>query len=900
MTEAPSPFILCSTARLARSLRANHAKTWQQAGLTQWQPPQIVTCSQWLASVTEQVLLGGHVAPHEIPRQVVGGMTERLLWEEVISQSTVGRHALFDVSGMAQSAMEANALMQAWGVFLPESLQTDETRQFLRWRAAFRELCGKHDVLEESRLLERQIGWLKHVDLPDSITLAGFDRISPLEQKLFDTLAGRCRVEHWQSSLEKPAEVIKADFDEAGAECRAAVDWVREKLQLNPQARLAIVVPELAALRAALQHLLDDALHPAAIHPAHAETPRVYDFSLGQPLTEIPVIATALALLRLAFNHRFSQQETGALLRDVYWSLGVSEADARARLEADMRRKLPATISLDQFIRMARKAPQYFPSPLMGEGAKNGLIKLVAHLEAMQQKIVTTRNPPSGWVRVFAGLLEAAHWPGERSLSSFEFQARQAWLDSLQEFAELDALLGKMTGSEALRQLSRLLRERIFQPESDNTPQVQVMGMLEAVSEPLDALWVMGMNDHIWPPPARPNPLLPAESQRKCGAPNSCSAVQAEFAATVHQRLLKSAPEIVFSWARKAGERELRPSPVLKDIACSAQSFPLAQTLAGQLAQPQAMEWVDDHKAPPVAEGEKVRGGAQLFEHQAICPAWGYYQHRLGARALEEPVDGLDSRARGSLLHAVLQAFWHGHDSAYLVAMDEAAQAKAVEAAVEQGWVQFVQALDEPLPAAFVVLEKLRLVALLNGWLEIERERPPFTVQDCERRVKLDIKGISVEFTLDRIDVLEDARLVVIDYKTGSQLSANSWAAARITEPQLPIYAALVLAGDQVAAVCFARVRAGEHGFIGITEESNTLPGVKGLEDARKVFDEVRFPDWASVIAHWRGSLELIAEEIKAGEAAVCFDNENDLAYCDVKPLLRLPERKLQMERGGK
>jgi len=147
--------------------------------------------------------------------------------------------------------------------------------------------------------------------------------------------------------------------------------------------------------------------------------------------------------------------------------------------------------------------------------------------------------------------------------------------------------------------------------------------------------------------------------------------------------------------------------------------------------------------------------------------------------------------------------------------------------------------------------------------------------------------------------VLEDARLVVMDYKTGSQLNPKTWAADRISEPQLPIYAALVLQGGEVAAVCFAKVRAGEHGFIGITEESNTLPGVKGLEDARRIFDEVQFPDWASVIGHWRDSIEAIADEIKAGEAAVCFEDENNLAYCDVKPLLRLPERKLQMERGA-
>ena len=255
--------------------------------------------------------------------------------------------------------------------------------------------------------------------------------------------------------------------------------------------------------------------------------------------------------------------------------------------------------------------------------------------------------------------------------------------------------------------------------------------------------------------------------------------------------------------------------------------------------------------------------------------------------------------ARGSLLHAVLQAFWHGRDSDYLMGMSEADQQQAVEAAVDAGVQQFSQGLDEPLPKHFVALEKLRLAALLNGWLTLERERPPFAVQHCERRVKLEIKGISVELTLDRVDVLPDQSLVVIDYKTGSQLSTKSWAADRITEPQLPIYAALVLIEGEVAAVCFAKVRAGEHQFVGISNDSATLPGVKGLEEASKLFDPDKFPEWHAVLQHWRDSLEAIADEIKAGDAAVRFEDEDDLAYCEVKPLLRLPERKLQMERGG-
>jgi len=292
-----------------------------------------------------------------------------------------------------------------------------------------------------------------------------------------------------------------------------------------------------------------------------------------------------------------------------------------------------------------------------------------------------------------------------------------------------------------------------------------------------------------------------------------------------------------------------------------------------------------------------VRGGTGLLKAQAICPAWAYFQYRLGARALDEPVEGLDAMDRGNLLHAVLQCFWQGRDSRQLLALNESALRVAVVQAVEDGVLRFGATLDEPLPPNFLTLEKLRLQRLLAAWLELEKTRPPFTVEECERKISVEIAGMEVNLTLDRVDALDDGRLVVLDYKTGAVVSHKSWADDRITEPQLPIYAALALSGDEVAAVCFAKVRADEQKFIGVSAEADVLPNVSGLEEARKLFPEDRFPHWQALLQHWKTSITTIAEEIRAGEAAVRFDNKDDLRDCEVKPLLRLPERKLQFER---
>jgi probable DNA repair protein len=890
--------VLCSTARLARSLRMELGHIQRARGMTQWQPPTILTLAQWLDDAITRAMLAGELPADYLPRQILDSMAERLLWERAIEKNTQDDavQALFDMAGLAQTAAEANRLLIEWNIHLAGGEQTEETRQFLRWRETFQTLCRQHQTLEAARYLDRQIDGLQRGAgaLPIELHLAGFDRFSPQEKRLLEVLAARgVQVLRWPLGLDQPASAVQIACDDVDAECRAAVAWAARRLAQEPHARLAIVAPELGALRARLAAMLDDALHPASIHPSRAAMPRCYDFSLGDPLSAHPMIACALSLLRLSVRrYRISQQDAGHLLRDIYWSAGISEADARARLEARMRGRLSPRLQLEQLLRLARKAQL--------DGL--GVARLVGNLEAISAATAgwPRKQSARAWAAAFAGLLKAAAWPGERSLSSHEFQARQAWEAALNDFGMLDALLGPLDAGAALHRLSRLAQERIFQPEAEGEPRLLVMGMLEAAAAPLDAMWVLGMNDHQWPPPPRPNPLLPAETQRRAHAPNACSSVQTEFAQAIHARLMHGAAEIVFSWSHRDGERELRPSPVISAIPLQAAAPELAATLAERLAQPAEMQWLDDHMAPPVAAGEIQRGGTGLLKAQAICPAWAYYQYRLGARALDEPVEGLDALARGNLLHMVLQAFWTGRTSVDLHGMDDTALESSIAAAVEAGVRQFIEQSDAPLPPQFAALEKLRLQRILAAWLELEKTREPFSVQECEQRISLDIDGLQVNLVLDRIDELPDGRLVVLDYKTGASVSHKSWAEDRIAEPQLPIYAALALRDGEVAAVCFAKVQAAEQKFIGIAEEDGVLPGVNSLDGARKLFPEDCFPDWAALIRHWQVSIAAIATEIKAGEAAVKFRNEEDMRDCDVKPLLRLPERKLQLERQNR
>lgn len=890
-----SPLIICSTARLAQSLRDAHSHEQLAQSQRQWQPLQAMTLQQWLDDLIEQASLSGQIALAQTPLGMLDAMQERILWEQAIAgtlaQEALG--ALFDQTGMAVAAMEANRLLLEWNIVLGDVEQTEETRQFLHWREYFRKHCKQSGWLESVRYVDWQIAHLQAVAgmLPPLIYLAGFDRISPQQQRLFSALGERgTELRTWATGLPTAGTASQIGYDDVESECRAAAAWAKQKLSQNPQARLAIVVPQLAKLRARIATILDDTLQPQTVHAGLSEMPRCYDFSLGEPLADYPLASTALALLRLTVQrYHFSQDDVCGLLRNVYWS--SAEADARASLEARMRRKLPASLNFEQLLRLVHKAKL--------DGLP--LDQLPVQLEAMQQQAQEwpRKQLASGWAVCFAKLLKASGWPGERNLSSHEYQTQNKWNDTLAGFSRLDDLLGNLDAAQALSRLSQICREQIFQPEAEATSPILVSGMLEAAATPLDAIWIMGMNDHQWPPAPSPNALLPAALQRSVAAPNADNRVQAEFAATIHFRLLHSAADLVFSWAHKDGERELRMSPLLHGLPQAMTSFGQAATLAEQLAQPAQMQRLDDHQAPAVADGEEIRGGTGLLRAQAICPAWAFYQYRLGARALDEPLDGLDAMARGSLLHAVLQCFWQGHDSVYLNSMSASQLTATVEQAVEDGVRLYSQKQEQPLPANFMLLEKSRLKRLLSAWLLFEQERSPFSVKDCEREVTLTLADMQITLKLDRVDELPDGALVVIDYKTGSQLDYKSWAEDRIAEPQLPVYAALALHSDEVAAVCFAKIRAHEQAFVGIASSNQVLPGLKSLDQARKVFDAEKFPDWTALIMHWRATILAIAKEIKAGEAAVSYSNLADLTYCEVKPLLRLPERTLQLQQMG-
>jgi probable DNA repair protein len=886
--------ILCPSARLVRSIKNDTARQHIQADLTQWQSPHVMTLTQWLDNIIEQNLLAGNITA---PPSRLNPINEQLLWQQVIKQSLQKNDfdALFDVAGLASAAIEANHYMVAWRLHVPREHMAEEARQFVQWQRAFQQRCEQLNVLENVRYLDWQLDMLKeHAiaqigGLPSRIEFAGFDQTAPQEQRLREILAQKnITVASYISTYSQPAQTQHTELEYQDAECRAAAAWAKQQLDANPEAKLAIVSPQLSEVRNQLADLLDDVFYPASVRHGQLDSPRNYNFSLGTPLSQQPMIQAALNLLRLFSSYELAQADVSAVLLSPFWSASHQEADARAQLDAKMREQLPMQFNLRQLID--------FVSFHLAKGLN--IPQLLTHINAVEALSSNRKFTASQWAETLADMLSALHWPGERVLTSLEYQGNIAWHKALNQLKQLDVLGNSLYQAEAVQILRQICADQVFQVETTAEVSIQILGIMEALSTPVDAMWCMQMNDHIWPPPARPNPLLPAFLQRAAKLPNADNSVQAAFAENIQQRLLHSAKHTVFSSSKAEGNSQLRASPLMKDIPV-LQNASLAETLAETLSKSnnQDLQWMNDHTAPIVQAGEHVAGGTSLFRAQAICPAWAFYQFRLGAKALKTPSSGLDSMTRGILVHGVLAAFWQQRHFADLRDMSDENLTQALNTAIQVA-LDEVSKQQKTLSANLLELERERLLKLVGDWLRFEIEYwksdrdETFEIVACEAEKKALIGGIEVRLKIDRIHRLKNGGIEFVDYKTGQKPDMKSWGEARIIEPQLPIYAAFYEEGNDVTGVQFGMVKTAEHAFSGVANIDFDVD-----MDKRKPKFIQQFASWQQLLEHWRTSIEAIAEEIKAGEAAVKFEDDKNLAYCEVIPLLRLPERQLQFER---
>lgn len=526
-------------------------------------------------------------------------------------------------------------------------------------------------------------------------------------------------------------------------------------------------------------------------------------------------------------------------------------------------------------------------------------VERVAKVKLRLNEFARKVQAPLEWAELVPGLLQDAGWPGDHPLSSAEFQAARRWQQALETAGSIGFDGRRIDWKDFLSVLARTLEETLFAAESHDAP-IQIAGPAESAGLDADAIWFLGASEAAWPAGGATHPLLPPEVQREAQMPHASPQLDWDLAQAITTRLLSSADEVHFSYARQVKGTEARPSRLIAQIAGAPQPLP-AELLTGAALDPLTIAFEDASQIPyPLG---KVAGGASIMTYQSQCPFKAFATARLGAQSWQAAEAGLTPMQRGNLLHEVLHAIWGGpprgiRNHADLVKIGD--RQAWVAGHVERVFLEEIgPGLRGRMPARYLQLEQKRLIRLVSEWLEYESTRVPFEVLETEARREIAIEGLSFSLRLDRLDRLNDGSVLVIDYKTGD-VSPKLWNLPRPDDVQLPLYARFGLEDEELGGLVFAKVRPGALEFTGCVgaPEATLLPGLKGSSSLMK--NQMT----AEQLLDWRDYIERLARDFVAGRAEVNpREAPQTCERCGLQTLCRVQEKQITFadedERAG-
>ena len=864
--------MLTSTARAARALRRDHSQAQRQRGLTAWASPAIHDWAGWVSSLWEQHELSG-----ETPL-VLTSIQEHALWLRV--QQLAGQ--VVAPERLAELAADAYRLLGAYSAHSERRAgwtSHEDAGRFREWADRFDQLCKRNRWLSASRREEQLASAVRSglLEQPSEVLLTGFDRVTPAQQALLDACASRGMTIRAAPRFESGTpRVVEAAHPRE--ELNACAEWAREELRRGTGRRLAILVPALGRVRADIDRALTRVLTPRG-------TPRdgspLWEFSLGTPLAQAPVVQAALLLLQWTARP-LDQTEAQWLLGSGFAAPTAADADALGRIAAFERSLVPG-VELDK-VANARQIPA---------SVRNGLQAL--QTRARVNQFATSERTFAAWADLAQAALGASLWPGYREAGSHQFQAQQRFGGLLDELALLAFDAGRVRWHEFLETLTMHARATLFTLESKDAP-IQIMGAFEASGLRFDALWFLGVDEGAWPATGRPHPLLPMWLQRAHGMPHAKPEADWTLGRQVTERVVASAPEVTISYAREDKGIALRPSPLIAAVLPEAvhTNAGTAVVRSPAASPEQRLEQVEDDSGLIDWPQELPAGGAEILKRQAACAFQSFARKRLQLLDDREEVLGLDPIERGNLLHKVLERLWSpAADPSRLHTLEDLRKAIAdqslttiVEGHIDQVCAEVFarelgpSASSDPWGAAYIAVEKARLLRLLLEWLECESAREPFTVIDIERELKdVEVHGLRFNLRIDRVDQLEDGTRLLVDYKTG-KVSAAKWSGERPEEPQLPLYATHGRVTD-VAGVAFAQLRVGDAGLIARVDRPEAV-----VRDSKSVtpLTTLERQEWSDALAGLAGSF-------LRGEAIVNPKRKAETCkYCGLQGLCRVHE----------
>lgn len=853
--------LLLPNPRAARELRSAFDARQKASGRPAWETPQAFSWSQWTNSLWSELIVAGKET-----RLLLNSAQEHSVWREIITEdlANLSIGSADSLADLAHSAWHLAARYEAIHQLRGLALSYD-SRVFARWAETFATQCAARAYLAAAQLDSELQMHVRAGSLapPVSLQLVGFGAIHPSQQALLAALRdhGTAVLEQ---SLEAPQDkgpwrtsIIAANEHE---ELTLAARWIREFLE-GPRTtervtRVAVLVPSVAEERAELESVLRQTLAAELLSIEADLSAQPWEFSGGVSLASLAIISDALMLTRWA-QGPLALQHVSSLLLSPY--VGPKSGDrhnttARARFDANTLRRtllLRAEIDISAVLELAEAESR------KNRSKEQPLLAWLRQLYETIQRVGDRSRLRSlaEWMEFVRGLLQAANWPGDRTLTASEFEATRAWESTLDTVSTLDFSGQRVTFTAALETLELQAQKTVFAPQSTNSP-VQVMNVAESEGSIFDAVVFLRATDANWPVSERAHPLLPWALQRRLKMPGTDSLLTAARSRAFTEDLLRRSASVLFASAAEDDAGKLRPSPLLSEFEIERVN-PESLITTAPVAAGITLEKMVDDCALPALPSLEIAGGAAVLKLQAACGFLAFAELRLRATEPKRADLGLDTGESGSMLHRALQSFWKEVTSQEALRLMERIErdrilTKAVDAAVSRRLRP-----SDNWDREYLTLLKQRLYSVLQQWLDHELRRGPFTVRAVERQELITVGPLTLNVRMDRIDTV-DHGVFLVDYKTGYAADPKQWDGPRPDDPQLPLYT-LLAETEALKGLAFAKVRAGSGmKWLGYQAEEGILPTSRS-----------NVANMTSLVEKWRETLTQLAEDFATGRADV-------------------------------
>ncbi|MBX3561834.1 MAG: double-strand break repair protein AddB [Sphingomonas sp.] len=552
----------------------------------------------------------------------------------------------------------------------------------------------------------------------------GRDAPAARSRAVANAMAPPAFTEKWQEL--RPADrrltgVRGLELADPAEEAQAIALALREALEA-PGRTAALVTPDRALAARVAAHLKRWGIEA--------------DDSAGRPLSQTPPGTLLLALANAAAE-RFAPVPLLALLKHPLIKAGeerLAWLDGARKVDLALRGPRPAAGLGGLDLHLKGEAIRWWGEqavPLLRplEAAFAGETSLTALLAAIRETAQALGGDgvwsgPAG--RAAADLLAAledAAGEGPEAVTS----------------AALPAMLEGLLAAQAVR------------PPYGAHPRLFIWGLIEARLQQADLTILAGLNEGVWPALPAPDPWLAPRLRAELGLPSlehRIGLAAHDFAAGL------GAPRVLVTRAR----RDARAPAIASRFWLRLEAMTGGITRAPELARwaralDKPAEYKPARRPAPAPDDRPLEISVTEVDRLKADPFAFYARRILGLCALDE-VDADPTAAwRGTAVHKILEE-WMRDDDCDPAALRGRAEAFLAGAEAHP----LMRALWQPR-----LMEAIDFIAA-----EVAANRAVGrTPLGAEVRGAVDIAGVRLRGTADRIDRLTDGRLAIVDYKTG-------------------------------------------------------------------------------------------------------------------------------------